>query len=359
MLCSFISCQYYHHMNLGYAFHQHELKVSSNNYISAQIIIPATVAGVVVGVTIGIIVGVVIGVIAGVASSVVAGVAPLDFLLGGAGLVRFFGVGLACFFSIGLARFFGSGLALDMVVVGLVRFFGGGLSLVTLDMWSLACFFGDGLLEHFFDGFLSRFFDGGLSRFFDSGLHVSLVVVFYLVRFFCGDFARFGCLARFFDDVLHVFQWFCLALSHLNLKLNGISNNLENYERVNNLESLTSNDERVNNLESSTNKSFEIGTEIDQETVNSCYDLSESIYRLLDLCKDKLTNTVDKILILQQHLKKLCNKMVPNSFKSISKIQFEQLNFCHVCLIGCYGRNDLISKLLLNKNIIDQVMCVL
>ncbi|CAG8584575.1 25121_t:CDS:10, partial [Gigaspora margarita] len=126
-------------------------------------------------------------------------------------------------------------------------------------------------------------------------------------------------------------------------------------ERANNLESSTSNGHAENE-----DKSFEIGTEIDQETVNSCYDLCESIpglYRLLDLCKDKGSNgLVDKILISQQHLKKLCNEMVPNSLKSISKIQFEQLNSCHVRLIGCYGRNDLIAKLLLNKNVIDQVM---
>ncbi|CAG8744372.1 8856_t:CDS:2, partial [Racocetra fulgida] len=74
-------------------------------------------------------------------------------------------------------------------------------------------------------------------------------------------------------------------------------------------------------------ESSEVSAEIDQETVNTCYDLCESIpglYRLLDLCKDK-------------------------GFKSISKIQFEQLNSCHVRLIGCYGRNDLIAKLLLTK----------
>ncbi|CAG8803022.1 8654_t:CDS:2, partial [Racocetra persica] len=107
-------------------------------------------------------------------------------------------------------------------------------------------------------------------------------------------------------------------------------------------------------------KSSEVGAEIDQETDNTCYDLCESIpglYRLLDLCKDKGSNgLVDKILISEQHLKKLCNEMISSSFKSISKIQFERLNSCLVRLIGCYGRNDLIAKLLLNKGVINHAI---
>ncbi|CAG8522535.1 1551_t:CDS:10, partial [Dentiscutata heterogama] len=125
----------------------------------------------------------------------------------------------------------------------------------------------------------------------------------------------------------------------------------EDYEKANNLESSTSN-----------GKSFEVDAEIDQESVNSRYDLCESIpglYRLLDLCKDIGSNGLGTykrlILYICQHLKKLCNEMIPNSFKSISKIQFEQLNSCRVRLIGCYGRNGLIAKLLFNKNVIDQV----
>ncbi|CAG8514358.1 11433_t:CDS:10, partial [Scutellospora calospora] len=137
-------------------------------------------------------------------------------------------------------------------------------------------------------------------------------------------------------------------IGDLNSKSNNLSDNVENYERADK-ESSKSND-----------KSSEVGAEIDPEEESSRYDLCESIpglYRLLDLCKDKGSNgLVDKILISQQDLKKLCNEMVPNSFKSISKIQFEQLNSCHVHLIGCYGRNDLIAKLLLNKNVIDQVI---
>ncbi|CAG8442852.1 12656_t:CDS:10 [Acaulospora colombiana] len=87
-------------------------------------------------------------------------------------------------------------------------------------------------------------------------------------------------------------------------------------------------------------------------------DLCESIpglYRLLDLCKDEGTNgLVDKIIISKEHIKKLCNEIVLNSYRSISKIRFEQLNTRRIYLIGCYGRNALIAKLLLKKGFIDQ-----
>jgi hypothetical protein len=51
---------------------------------------------------------------------------------------------------------------------------------------------------------------------------------------------------------------------------------------------------------------------------------------------------------------KLCNDMVPSSFKSISEINYTSLNSISFRLIGCYGNRNLIAKLLLNRNIIDQ-----
>ncbi|CAG8548283.1 10484_t:CDS:10 [Ambispora gerdemannii] len=85
-----------------------------------------------------------------------------------------------------------------------------------------------------------------------------------------------------------------------------------------------------------------------------CDDIP-GLYRLLDLCMDEGSNgLVDKIIISDQHVKRLCNELVPNSFKSISKIDYKKLNSKRVHLIGCYGRNEMIAKFLLNKNIIDQ-----
>ncbi|CAG8665692.1 5558_t:CDS:10, partial [Funneliformis caledonium] len=68
------------------------------------------------------------------------------------------------------------------------------------------------------------------------------------------------------------------------------------------------------------------------------------LYRLLDLYKD-----VDL-----HDIKRLCDDIMPNSFKSISKINYKKLNSRSIRLVGCYGRNELIAKFLHNKNIISK-----
>ena len=68
---------------------------------------------------------------------------------------------------------------------------------------------------------------------------------------------------------------------------------------------------------------------------------------------------VDKIIISKDSLKKLCNDMVPLSFKSISEINYTKLNSISFRLIGCYGNHTLIAKLLLNKEIINEQMYVI
>uniref|UniRef100_U9TV20 Uncharacterized protein n=1 Tax=Rhizophagus irregularis (strain DAOM 181602 / DAOM 197198 / MUCL 43194) TaxID=747089 RepID=U9TV20_RHIID len=81
------------------------------------------------------------------------------------------------------------------------------------------------------------------------------------------------------------------------------------------------------------------------------------LYRLLDLCNDDGSNGIGKfsceIKMLEQ-LRKLCNDMVPSSFKSISEINYTKLNSVSFRLIGCYGNRNLIAKLLLNRNLINQ-----
>ncbi|GES77125.1 hypothetical protein GLOIN_2v1781565 [Rhizophagus clarus] len=85
-------------------------------------------------------------------------------------------------------------------------------------------------------------------------------------------------------------------------------------------------------------------------------DLCEYIpglYRLIDLCKDDYSKGfVDKTIVSIESLKKLCNNMVPLSFKSISDVNFTKLNSISFRLIGCYGNHTLIARLLLNKKII-------
>ncbi|RGB38369.1 hypothetical protein C1646_812662 [Rhizophagus diaphanus] len=87
-------------------------------------------------------------------------------------------------------------------------------------------------------------------------------------------------------------------------------------------------------------------------------DLAECIpglYRLLDLSKvDGSSSSVDRMTISKDSLKKLCNNIIPSSFKSISEIDYEKLNSISFRLIGCYGNHFLIAKFLLNKKIIDQ-----
>ncbi|GES77128.1 hypothetical protein GLOIN_2v1880492 [Rhizophagus clarus] len=87
------------------------------------------------------------------------------------------------------------------------------------------------------------------------------------------------------------------------------------------------------------------------ETSSDLANYINGLYRLLDLCNDDF---VDKIIISKEYLRKLCNDMVPSSFKSISEINYTRLNSISFRLIGCYGNRNLIAKFLLNKNIIDQ-----
>ncbi|CAG8676556.1 16012_t:CDS:10, partial [Cetraspora pellucida] len=108
--------------------------------------------------------------------------------------------------------------------------------------------------------------------------------------------------------------------------------------------------------ETASNNDMNIDQEIPDNQPNGRHDkhdLCESVkglYRLLDLCKDEGSNgLVDKIIISKEYVEKICNEMVPNSYKSISKIRFEQLNSRCVHLVGCYGKNALIAKLLLRE----------
>src|SRR5688572_12284241 len=68
---------------------------------------------------------------------------------------------------------------------------------------------------------------------------------------------------------------------------------------------------------------------------------------------------VDETIISRNYLKKLCNDMVPSSFRSISEIDYTKLNSISLRLIGCYGNHALIAKFLLDKKAINQQVYVL
>ncbi|CAB4410523.1 unnamed protein product [Rhizophagus irregularis] len=94
---------------------------------------------------------------------------------------------------------------------------------------------------------------------------------------------------------------------------------------------------------------------VNHEVSSDLADYISGLYRLLDLCNDDGSNgVVNKIIISKEYLRKLCNDMVPSSYKSISEINYTELNSISFRLIGCYGNRNLIAKLLLNRNIIDQ-----
>ncbi|CAG8543055.1 1278_t:CDS:2, partial [Acaulospora morrowiae] len=95
------------------------------------------------------------------------------------------------------------------------------------------------------------------------------------------------------------------------------------------------------------------------EGANDPMDLCNKIpnfYRLLDFYVDTGSTglAVEKIIVSQEFLKKLCNDMVPGSFESISKVNYASLNTKSLGFIGIYGRCEVIAKYLLQKNVIDK-----
>ncbi|CAG8736841.1 17152_t:CDS:2, partial [Acaulospora morrowiae] len=84
------------------------------------------------------------------------------------------------------------------------------------------------------------------------------------------------------------------------------------------------------------------------DDLDLCNKIS-NFYRLIDLCK-----ATDKITISQEFLRKLCNDMVPNSFKSISEINYSSLNSRSLGFVGIYGNRETIARYLLKKNAIDE-----
>ncbi|CAG8596959.1 1626_t:CDS:2, partial [Paraglomus brasilianum] len=80
-----------------------------------------------------------------------------------------------------------------------------------------------------------------------------------------------------------------------------------------------------------------------------------NLYRLIELRSDtSTTGTVDKAIIHPIDLGNLCNALAPESYHSIADIRFEKLGKEHLDLVGCYGNRELILKLLLQSNCIDQ-----
>ncbi|RHZ90025.1 hypothetical protein Glove_9g277 [Diversispora epigaea] len=139
---------------------------------------------------------------------------------------------------------------------------------------------------------------------------------------------------------------------------NGFQKNPEDLENNEETEENLQNDRIESDSETQTHDTYYEDNEDNREDIDDdIQDLCKIIpgfYRLLDLYKDDGTNgLVDKIIISESDVKKLCNDMIPGSFKTISKINYKKLNSFPIHLIGIYGRNSLIAKLLLDKGIVD------
>ncbi|CAG8469339.1 6448_t:CDS:2, partial [Paraglomus brasilianum] len=91
------------------------------------------------------------------------------------------------------------------------------------------------------------------------------------------------------------------------------------------------------------------------DTSNSGGEFRPNLYRLIELRSDTSTaGTVDKAIIHPIDLGKLCNALAPESYQSVKDIRFEKLGTEPLDLVGCYGNRELILKLLLQSNCINQ-----
>ncbi|CAG8560834.1 10676_t:CDS:10, partial [Paraglomus brasilianum] len=93
--------------------------------------------------------------------------------------------------------------------------------------------------------------------------------------------------------------------------------------------------------------------------VNNIYRTIPNLYQLVGLCLDESTtgrgdSLVCKAIIHPEELEKVCNILAPGSYRSVSDIQFKQLEDVDIQLVGCYGNCETISKLLLQNNVIDK-----
>jgi hypothetical protein len=67
---------------------------------------------------------------------------------------------------------------------------------------------------------------------------------------------------------------------------------------------------------------------------------------------------VDKIIIAQESIRKLCNTINPGSFSSIANINYSDLASCNMRFVGIYGNRDPVAGLLRILGVIDDEVYV-
>ncbi|KAJ3115004.1 hypothetical protein HDU96_001355 [Phlyctochytrium bullatum] len=96
-------------------------------------------------------------------------------------------------------------------------------------------------------------------------------------------------------------------------------------------------------------------SEAESPTQDEALAAIPNCYRILEVFKDHGSNgLVDKIIIAQESIRRLCNRMAKSSFQAISKIDFDALAKVDVHFAGVYGNREPLAKLLLHLNAITQ-----
>ncbi|KAJ3194505.1 hypothetical protein HK101_002568 [Irineochytrium annulatum] len=84
-------------------------------------------------------------------------------------------------------------------------------------------------------------------------------------------------------------------------------------------------------------------------------DKVPGLYRLLEIYKDSGSGgLVDKVILCQEHLKKLCNDVSPESYRSVSNIDFGVLSNFRLSFVGVYGNRPSVLAYLLKQNAITR-----
>ncbi|KAJ3029424.1 UNVERIFIED_CONTAM: hypothetical protein HDU68_012191 [Siphonaria sp. JEL0065] len=92
------------------------------------------------------------------------------------------------------------------------------------------------------------------------------------------------------------------------------------------------------------------------ESQQGVLDQMQGVFRMLSLVQEEQSSigSIEKIVIEQTQLKKLCNKLQPSSYKSLANVDYHALDKVTLNLVGIYGNKELIACVLFDKRLFDQ-----
>ncbi|KAJ3073522.1 hypothetical protein HDU98_001323 [Podochytrium sp. JEL0797] len=81
-------------------------------------------------------------------------------------------------------------------------------------------------------------------------------------------------------------------------------------------------------------------------------DEMKGVFRMLSLVQEQSSiGSIEKIVIEQSQFKKLCNKLSPNSYKSLASVDYRALDNATLNLVGIYGNREMIARLMYEKGL--------